>query len=206
MTVKKAARTFFWVAGFIFLAMPLCASLSWGQPLAMGKIELQGKAVVKAGKGLVFQAPKEAEAPLMQGASISTGSNGKALVDWTGKGSMAFDQNSAARVTEDGFELMKGKVTVRLNPGQVLKIKAMGKVYVIKAAAGKAAVATIAMNGSTVSTTGAVAMAGGSAIAGAAPGYVGPALLAGASVGGIAAVAASESNKGGGGVASPTTP
>ncbi len=191
------------MAGMVILALVIFVPQLWAQPLSMGKIELQGKAVVKAGEGLVFQAPKEAEAPLMSGSAISTG-NGKALVSWTDKGSMVLDSNSKATVTEDGFELNSGKLSLRVNPGQTIKVKALGKVYTVKAPTSKVAEATIIVKNNSVKTAGLIFLNGGGSAG--APGYLGPALLAGGSAVGIAAVAASASNNGGGGVASPSAP
>ena len=107
---------------------------------------------------------------------------------------------------EDGFELKAGKLVLRVNPGQMVKVKALGKVYMIKAPASKVAEATIIIKNNTVKVAGLVPMSGSASAADPAPSYLGPALLAGAAVAGVAAVAASESNKGGGGVASPSTP
>ena len=193
------------MVGIVFLSLVTLLPLSWAQPLSMGKIELQGNAVVKAGKGLVFQAPGESEAPLMGGAAINTG-NGKALISWTDKGSMVLDNNSSAVVTGEGFELKSGKMVLRVNPGQTVKVKALGKVYMVKAPTSKVAEATILIKDNVVKTAGLALMGGGAGAAAGAATYVGPALIAAGAAGGIAGVASSASSNGGGGVASPSAP
>ncbi len=202
----RGRKIFLLIGGFMFLSLGVCLPMAAAQPFSMGKVELQGKTVVKGSNGLVFQAPKETEAPLMRGASIETGKNGKALFDWTSKGSMVLDNNSEASVTEEGFELTRGTLTLRLNPGQEMKVKALGKVYIVKAPAGKVGVATISVANNAVKTAGAVFLGGGGAATASAAAYVGPALIAGGAAAGIAGVAGSASTNGGPGVASPSNP
>jgi len=93
------------LSAFFFLISLISVSVSWGQPLSMGRIELKGKGIVDAGKGLVFQAPKDKEAPLMPGSKVITEGKSSAVFDWSGKGSMMLYENGETGVGEDGFEL-----------------------------------------------------------------------------------------------------
>jgi len=195
------------LSAFFFLVSLIGVSVSWGQPLSMGRIELKGKGIVDAGKGLVFQAPKDKEAPLMPGSKVITEGKSSAVFDWSGKGSMVLYENSETGVGEDGFELMKGKLMLRMNPGQELKVKALDKIYIVKAPADKVGVATIEIKDNAVRIAGMIFLEGGGGGAVAAGGSaLVPMLIAGGALAGGVAIAVSNNGGGGGGSASPYRP
>jgi len=134
----------------------------------------------------------------MPGAKVNTGKNGEALFDWSGKGSMVLDENSKANVGKEGFELFKGKLTLRVNPGQELKVKALDNYYLVKAPSNKVGIATIEIDNSKVKIAGLIFLEGGGG-ASAGAGMLGPALFAGGALAGVIAVAASNNGGGGGG-------
>lgn len=215
------------LGAFMFMISIVALPLAWGQPLSMGRIGLSGKAIVKAGKGLVFQSPKDAEAPLMRGAAVETRGGGQALFDWTGKGTMALSENGGAVVYGDGLALSKGTLAIRLNPGQEVTIKSMGYTFQVQAPHDANGIAKFIAEGGKVKVVSETTVIKGESIddpaklsagqsgtfggstaasAGGAPAFLGPVAIAGGAVAGSIAVAASASNKGGGPTASPSTP
>jgi len=216
------------IAIFVAVTMVVGLPVVWAQPLSMGRIGLKGSALVKAGKGLVFQSPKDAGAPLMLNSLAKTKAGGQALFDWTGKGSIALGEEGQAGVIEKGLELGKGALAINLNPGKEIIVNALDCTFHIIAPPGSAGLAKIAIEGNRVKAVSETAkikgacehkgafilLAGQSgtyggaiaATAAATPAYLGPALIAGGSAAGVIAVAASASNNGGGPTASPSTP
>jgi len=207
--VKKGMclRVFGAALVLVFLGCAMGLPLAWSQPLSMGRIELKGNTMITGGNGLAFQSPQDTEAPLMGGETVKTQGKSQALFDWKGKGSMVLDENGETVVNTSGFELMKGKLTLRVNAGEVMKVKALGKIYTVQAPAGKVGVATIEIKDNMIKLAGVIFLGGGSGavVASSTSALLGPALIGGGAIAGITAVAVSESNNGGG-TASPSTP
>lgn len=205
--MKRVIKSVSILSVFFFLFSVVSVSVSWGQPLSMGRIELKGKVKVDAGKGLVFQAPKDQEAPLMPDSKVVTEGKSSAVFDWSGKGSMMLYENGETGVGKDGFELMKGKLMLRVNPGQELKVKALDKIYIVKAPADKVGVATIEIKDNAVRIAGMIFLEGGggaAVMAGGSP--LVPLLVTGGALAGGIAIAVTSNGGGGGGTVSPYRP
>jgi hypothetical protein len=207
------------ISSIVFFGFFACLPTAWGQPLSMGRVELKGSARVEAGKGLVFQTPKDTEAPLMPGSKITTEVKSQALFDWTGKGSLILPDESQGLVNEKGLRLEKGAVSTRLDPGRSIVIDALNCTFTIIAPPGAEGIATVAIEGRSVRVSSETAkvkgycrhkgafilLAGQSGVYGSSASLLGPILFGAGVLGGIIA-AASNTGGGGGGHVSPITP
>ena len=125
-------------------------SLGWGVPISLGRIELKGQAVVKYGKGLVFKAPHDAEAPMLVGSSIETGNVGQALLDWPGTGLLILPEDSEGELKVDSFVLKDGKIITRLDPDQHVVIEAGDCRFVVVAPSNRVGIAAIEIKNNKV--------------------------------------------------------
>ncbi len=138
---------FITVLALSLLAFPFA---SWGEPLSMGRIDLMGPAHVRAGDGLVFQSPDDAEAPLMEGSVVQTMPNGQALVDWKGKCAASLEGNGQAGFDRHSLNLSKGTMIVRVRPGKKVNVRALDSRLEIKAPSRSAGIAKLVIRGDNV--------------------------------------------------------
>ena len=216
--VKRGEVGFFFLVACAFLVFFISLPVSWGQPISMGRVELKGKVRVEIGKELVFQSPKDVEAPIMVGSVIDAEKEGRALLDWTGKGTLVLPADSRSVVNDKGLRLERGAVSIRLNPAKRIVIDALDCTFTVIAPPDKAGIAKIAIKGLNVEVHSETAKIEGSCrrkgafvlLAGqhgvyGPPSILGPVLI-GSTAGVLAVIGAFASNKGGGGRVSPYTP
>ena len=216
--MKRGRAGLFFFVVFLTLTFSVKLSVSWGKPLSMGRVELEGKVKVEIGKELVFQSPKDTEAPIMVGSVIDTEKGGQALLDWTEKGTLVLPVDSKSIVHDKGLRLERGAVSIRLNSEKRIVIDVLDCTFTVIAPPDKMGIAQISINGSNVEVHSETAKIegfcrrkGAFILLAGQQGVYGPSLvlepvLIGSTAGVLAVVGAFASSKGGGRRVSPYTP